>query len=265
MQRPAISWAKGLAICSCLAASLAAAQPRQFVTEPFAPYTYEQDGRAAGPMVDVLQEVCAQLRWQCHVRVLPWRRAMHLAERGEVHGIFTLLETPERRALFRFTAPVVEARYALFARSGQDFVYRGPASLVGHEIGVYGPSGSSASLAALVRGLDVKTHLEPDNPSVLRKLIAGRYGERGLAYMNESVALWLLKDDGKLAGLQMAGTDKRFGYPFGLVRARVSAAEAKAFDAALLATCRRGVTAALLRPYALPAAPCGGGRGAGGG
>lgn len=31
------------------------------------------------------------------------------------------------------------------------------------------------------------------------------------------VALWLLKEE-KLAGLQMAGTAKQFGYPFGLVR-----------------------------------------------
>jgi len=234
----------------------AQAVSKQFVTEPFAPYTYEQDGQAAGPMVDVLQAACVRLRWQCKLRVLPWRRAFALAERGQVHGIFTLLETPARRALFRFSSPVVEARYALFARSGQDFVYAGPASLVGHEIGVYGPSGSSASLAELVRGLDVQTHLEPDNPSVLRKLIAGRYGEQGLAFMNESVALWLLKEHKELAGLQMAGTAKRFGYSFGLVRSRVSAAEAAAFDAALLANCRSGATAALLRPYALPAAPC---------
>jgi len=249
----------GGGLAAPLALAQAAATIKLFVTEPFAPYTYERDGQAAGPMVDVLQAVCGRLRWQCKVQVLPWRRALGMAERGQVHGIFTLLETPERRALFRFSTPVVEARYALFARSGQEYVYTGPASLLGHEIGVYGPSGSSASLAELVQGLEVKTHLEPDNPSVLRKLIAGRYGEHGLAYMNESVALWLLKEE-KLAGLQMAGTAKQFGYPFGLVRRRVTAVEAAAFDAALLANCRSGATAALLRPYALPAASCAAGR-----
>ncbi|MEJ5999885.1 substrate-binding periplasmic protein [Paucibacter soli] len=255
------SWAAACALTVVVGfGTPAQAQPPakrlDFVTEPYAPYTYERDGRAAGPMMDVLQATCARLQWQCQVQVLPWRRAYGMAERGLVDGIFTLLETPERRALFRFSIPVIEARFALFARSGQDFVYTGPVSLIGHEIGVYGPSGSSASLAELVQGLDVKTQLEPDNTTVLRKLVAGRYGEQGLAFMNESVALWLLKAE-KLPGLQMAGVAKQFAYPFGLVRSRVTAAEAAAFDAALLANCRSGVTAALLRPYALPAAPCG--------
>lgn len=239
----------------CWFATALQAEPRRFVTEPFPPYTFEQKGQPAGPMVELLKAACARLDWQCTIEVLPWRRALGEAERGEAHGIFAMLDTPQRRAFFHMSSPVIEARYAVFSRQGDDFVYRGPDSLVGREVGVYGPSGSSASLEDLVFGLHVKTHLEPDNVTVLRKLGSGRYGDKGLAYVNESVALHLLKEK-RLPGLQMAGVAREFGYSFALVKSRVSQAEARQFEEALQLNCRSGRNADLVRPFAVPAAAC---------
>ena len=48
-----------------------------FVTKPFAPYSQAgPDGRASGPMVDLLGAACAALDWHCTVELLPWRRAI---------------------------------------------------------------------------------------------------------------------------------------------------------------------------------------------
>ncbi len=229
-----------------------------FVTEPFAPYTDEsKTGRATGPMVEVLETACAQLKRHCKIEVLPWRRALRLAQNGEVDGIFTVLDTPERRSLFHISVPVIDARYTLFAQAGANFRFDGDKqSLKGRSIGVYGPSGSSYALDQLTEGVsEVQKVLEYDNVSVLRKLAAGRYGPQGLALVNEAVALHLMRAE-KLPGLQAAGTVKQFSYAFGLSRARVSAEEAKAFDAALIRLCSSGRTAALLKPYALPASAC---------
>lgn len=234
-------------------------QQRYFVTEAFPPYTFMRAGQAAGPMVDVLQEVCIQLAWSCRIEVLPWRRALAMAERGQADGLFTLLDTPERRELFRPSSPVLDGRYTLFARAGQAFSYTGAASLAGRQIGVYGPSGSSISLRGLIDSLPspdaAQLVLEPDNLTVLRKLVSGRYGEDGLAFMNESVALWLLRENG-LNGLQAAGVAKQFSYSFGLSRQRIGEREFRRFNKALDELCRRGRTAELIRPYALPASPC---------
>lgn len=101
----------------------------------------------------------------------------------------------------------------------------------------------------------MSVHVEPDNATVLRKLVHGRYGEQGLAFINESVALWLLKQE-QLQGLQMAGVVREISYGFGLVKARLSEADFQRFDEALAANCRSGRTAALVRPYALPASAC---------
>lgn len=239
-----------------LAGPVSAAAPElRFVTESFPPYSFEREGHAAGPMVDVLTEACERLAWRCSVQVLPWRRALQMAQSGQVDGIFTVVDTPERRAYFHVSVPVIVARYTLFGRAGEAFKFQDRGQLAGRTIGAYGPSATVLALDELVEGLAVNTVIEPDNRVVLRKLAAGRYGPRGLALVNENVALELIREE-QLQGLQAVGTVKEFSYAFGLSRLRVDARRAAEFDQALRALCRSGRSAALIKPYALPAASC---------
>jgi polar amino acid transport system substrate-binding protein len=245
-------------VCAAALQSLpAAAMEMRFVTEPFPPYTYATEGRAAGPMVDVLQAACAKLAWTCSVEVLPWRRALAMAQRGEVEGAFTIVDSPERRQYFHVSPPVIEARYVLLARTGSGFQYSGdPQSLAGRVIGAYGPSATALTLEQLIEGVSrARSEVEPDNRTVLRKLAAGRYGENGLALANEAVAQHLMREDG-IAGLQPVGLVKTFAYAFGLTRQTVDLAQAQAFAKALYELCRSGRTAELLKPYGLPASAC---------
>lgn len=235
----------------------ASARDMRFVTEPFPPYTYATDGRAAGPMVDVLQAACARLAWRCEIEVLPWRRALGMAQRAEVEGIFTVVDSPERRQYFHVSPPVIEGRYVLFARAGSGLVYTGDAQvLAGRTIGAYGPSATALTLEALIEGVPrVRSEIEPDNRTVLRKLAAGRYGEDGAALVNEAVAQGLIRED-NLTSLQPAGLVKVFGYSFGLNRQNVDLGAALALGRTLYELCRSGRTAELLKPYGLPPSPC---------
>lgn len=241
--------------CGAVTAWAAAPAPWRFVTESFPPYTYAENGRPAGPMVDILQELCSALKRECMIELLPWRRALAMAERGEVDGIFAFVDSPERRAQFHISAPVLDAHYTFFTRAGEDFVYRDRQSLAGRTVAVYGPSGASILLRELTEGLAVETVVEPDNPTVMRKLVAGRYGDKGLALMNENLALWLMSSE-RSTPLQAAGLAKSFSYSFGLSRKRISKAQFQAFDAALLGLCRSGRSAELIRRHALPASSC---------
>jgi len=244
---------------ACSSQAQPSVQPREmrFVTEPFPPYTFALDGRAAGPMVDVLQAACGRLAWRCEIEVLPWRRALGMAQRGEVEGIFTVVDSPERRQYFHVSPPIIEGRYTLFARAGNGLQYTGDVQvLAGRVIGAYGPSATALTLEQLVEGVPrVRTEIEPDNRTVLRKLAAGRYGEDGLALANEAVAQQLMRDDG-LNSLQTAGLVKVFGYAFGLVRQNVDLAQAQAFAKVLYELCRSGRTAELLKGYTLPPSAC---------
>jgi polar amino acid transport system substrate-binding protein len=229
----------------------------RFVTEPFPPYTYAADGRAAGPMVDVLLLACARLAWRCEIEVLPWRRALGMAQRAEVEGIFTVVDSPERRQYFHVSPPVIEGRYVLITRAGSGLAYTGDAHvLAGRTIGAYGPSATALTLEALIEGVPrVRSEIEPDNRTVLRKLAAGRYGEDGAALANEAVAQGLIRED-NLVTLQPAGLVKVFGYSFGLNRQNVDLAAAQAFGRTLQELCRSGRLTELLRPYGLPPSPC---------
>lgn len=237
----------------------AQAQSWHFVTEQFAPYTQQtSDGQAAGPMADVLHRLCAQLKIACRIEVLPWRRALAAAERGEVDGIFTVVDTPERRAAFHLADPVVEARYVFYTQaSNTRFMYAAPRDLRGRSIGVYGPSASSITLAGLTRGTDAQVVVEVDNAAVLRKLAAGRYGDDGLALINEMVAEDLIART-PVTGLRQAGEASRFSYTFGFSRNRPSfdAAQFARFNKALGALCRSGELQALLDRYRMRAPAC---------
>ena len=244
-----------LVLWPVLQASAASGPRRLFLTEPFPPYTYERAGQPAGPMVDVLNKVCETLAWRCEVQVMPWRRALALAEQGEAQGLFTVVDAPERRKYFVLSPAVVQARYTLFGRQGESLQYKGPASLEGRTVAAYGPSGTSLMLEELSQGLKVQLMMERDNLTVLRMLHAGRYGAQGLVLMNEAVALWLSAQN-EMPPLQAVGTVKQFGYHFGLSRQRMSAADHQRFQRSLQQLCRSGRMAELLQPYALPAAPC---------
>lgn len=247
----------GVSVAGVLALPAWGQVPLRFVTEPFPPYTYATDGRAAGPMVDVLQAACTRLAWSCSIEVLPWRRALNMAQHAEVEGIFTIVDSPERRQYFHVSPPVIEGRYVLFARLGSSYQYGGdPQTLVGRVIGAYGPSATALTLEQLIDGVPrAHSEIEPDNRTVLRKLSVGRYGEDGLALANEAVAQVLMREDG-LRNLQPAGLVKAFGYAFGLSRQNVDPAQALALAKTLYELCRSGRTAELLKPYGLPGSAC---------
>ena len=104
-----IAIAAGLALMgNCQADEL------RFVTEDFPPFTYASatatEDRAAGPFVEIVEAVCARMGVDCPVQLLPWRRALALAEMGEVDGIFTVIRSPERERAFHLTRMLVTSR-----------------------------------------------------------------------------------------------------------------------------------------------------------
>jgi polar amino acid transport system substrate-binding protein len=166
-----------------------------FVTESFAPFTYEEGGKAAGPFVAVIQSVCANIKAECRFEVFPWRRALMLAKNGEADGIFTMLNYPERAQEFNLSVPIAESSYALYALQENKFIYKNEQDLAGHTIGVYGPSGTSITLENMVRKIHgANIVLEIDNARALRLLSAGAYGGDGLAMVNHDVAHFIFQN-----------------------------------------------------------------------
>jgi len=112
----------------------------RFVTEDFPPFTYASAtataDRAAGPFVEIVEAVCARMEVDCPVQLLPWRRALALAETGEVDGIFTVIRSPERERAFHLTRMLVTSRYGVYARSSSRFVFHRSQDLAGRSVAV---------------------------------------------------------------------------------------------------------------------------------
>lgn len=228
----------------------------RFVTEDFPPFSYTSaatgtEDRAAGPFAEIVAAVCARLRIDCPVQLLPWRRALALAEDGEAQGIFTVIRSPDRERAFHLTRMLVTSRYGIYARSASRFVFHRPEDLAGRSVAVYGPSGTSFVLGQhLAEVGDVTLILEADNRRLLRMLEAGRFGEQGVAVVNQDVA-WHLIDQERLANIHEAGELQPVSYAIGLSRAAVSEAEFERFNDALEALIADGSVAAILLHHGL--------------
>lgn len=247
-----------IALFGLLSAQLSAASSLSFVTHPLPPYSYEQHGQAGGPMAEILALACARIGVSCQTRVLPWRRALSLAEQGQVEGLFSVIDIPLRRQQLLLLRPVLSLHYTFFAPQGSSFSYTNPESLRGYQIAAYGPSGVSSLLLDAVKalpGTEVKVVL--DNPTALKMLAAGRFGGKGLVLANEDVARKLILDPG-FHGLREAGVFKNLTYTFGLSRANnmITPELAERFNQALTKLCREGAIDRIANRYGVRAASC---------
>ncbi len=177
-----------------------------------------------------------------------------LAETGAADAIFVLLRTAEREQSFHFTDAVVQTQLSVFTRQTHSLAYTRPLDLDNYTVGVYGPSGASIAVQELAMQVpSIRMELEVDNLSLLRKLVAGRYGERGVAVINEAVGHYLIERE-HLGGLRVAGMFKRTDYAIGLSRKRFTQAQAERFNAALRELVKKGTVKAILDKYGMQAA-----------
>jgi polar amino acid transport system substrate-binding protein len=235
----------------------ASATDLYFVTESFAPFTYEEDGRAAGPFADVVRFVCANIKADCKIDVFPWRRALLLAKSGEADAIFTLLVTPERAHEFNLSAPIIESSYALYALQESKFIYKHEQDLAGHTIGVYGPSGTSITLEKMVSNIHgVNVVSEIDNARALRLLSIGAYGGEGLVMINHDVARFILQKQ-NIKNLREAANIGKAQYCIGFAKKTENAKYRKQFDQfndELKVQISSGAVKAILDKYGMKAA-----------
>ena len=251
-----------LLLWAMLTAAPAMAEQWAFVTEDFPPFTHpaedlgslETGVLAGGPLVEIVQSVCARLSRECTIMVHPWQRALRMAEQGEVDGIFTVVRSPDREREFHISRMLVMSRYSVFARDESNFVFSDLDDLAGRTVGVYGPSGTSWLLSGHLKAIaDVRIRMTLDNRRLLKMLQSERFGPEGLAVVNQDVA-WHLIEDEELDGLREAGELAVVYYGIGLSRKRVSEDQFQAFEQALDEAIADGTVPKILRRYQLEAA-----------
>jgi polar amino acid transport system substrate-binding protein len=242
--------------CAVLAACAPAqaAETMHFVMEPLPPFIVEENGVPAGPFPEVVREACKALKFECTLAILPWRRALAMAEAGQADGIFVFVRTPEREKLFYFTEPILQTSYAIFARQSETLDYHKPQDIDGYTVAAYGPSGISAAAEELAKQLPrLRVIIEVDNLSVLRKLSAGRYGNHGVALVNREAGKYLIERE-HLPGLKTVGEVRKIDYVIGLSRKRLTPEQAEHFNGAIRQMIKNGEIAAIAERHGVKAA-----------
>ncbi|WP_339415293.1 substrate-binding periplasmic protein [Pseudomonas sp. RL_105y_Pfl1_103] len=102
------------ALFTCL--SLAAyGEKLRIVTEPWAPYVYEEHGSMQGldyeTTVIVFQRLGVEVQWQ----FLPWKRCLAMLDQGQADGALDIFHSHERDALLLYPSePLSEVEFVLF-------------------------------------------------------------------------------------------------------------------------------------------------------
>ena len=79
----------------------------QGVTEQYAPYTYEENGKVVGIVTEIVQAMCEKAGLPITIKLYPWARAYDTALNMPDTLIFSIFRTPEREELFHWIGPVV--------------------------------------------------------------------------------------------------------------------------------------------------------------
>ena len=82
-------------LCTCLSVA-AHGEKLRIVTEPWAPYVYEENGKALGLDYEttaiVFQRLGIEVEWQ----FLPWKRCLAMLETGQADGALDIFHSDQR-------------------------------------------------------------------------------------------------------------------------------------------------------------------------
>ncbi|HDS62959.1 MAG TPA: transporter substrate-binding domain-containing protein, partial [Methanofollis liminatans] len=123
-----------------------------YLTEEWAPFNYEKDGKAAGISVEILEAVFSHIgvnRTGSDVRIVPLAEGLQAAQNDTGTVLFSLARTPEREPLYQWAGPFTSTRFVLFAPTGRNITIAAPGDLDRYRIGAVEESVEKDFLLAL--------------------------------------------------------------------------------------------------------------------
>ncbi|WP_248806426.1 substrate-binding periplasmic protein [Pseudomonas sp. MWU13-2100] len=144
----------------------------RIVTEPWAPYVYEENGQAQGLDYEttaiVFQRLGIEVEWQ----FLPWKRCLMLLEQGQADGALDIFQNPERDSSLLYPSePLSEVDFVLFYAKAHPHPFSTLDDLKGLTIGT-SPGYLYSSVFKDATGL--KREDGPSHEANFGKLVRGR-------------------------------------------------------------------------------------------
>jgi polar amino acid transport system substrate-binding protein len=229
----------------------AAAAELTFNTQDFPPFSYEVKGMVSGPVADVTRKVCAEMKIDCTIRLLPWRRAQQEVEQGKINGMFPIGWNAERAKWLYSSPPLLETEYGFFVRDDNPLSFKQIADVKGYVVGVFGPSNTATSLEKIKTELgDLTIDMTPDDLAAFRKLSLGRVQA---VFSNRDVGYDALRRLG-ITNVRYSGRQQTLMYYIGFSQKSTDKKLVDEFDATYRRLHKQGVIQQVLKAYKMDAA-----------
>ncbi|WP_163836121.1 substrate-binding periplasmic protein [Spartinivicinus ruber] len=102
----------------------------------FPPFNYvDQQGKMHGISYDIVTTVVAEMNYQPHVRMLPWKRAYLTAAKGEAAILFTFTQNEKRKQDFFFTDEIIPIADVFFKKKQLKTKWEKLSDLANYRIG----------------------------------------------------------------------------------------------------------------------------------
>lgn len=106
------------------------------VTEPWAPYVYEEQGKAQGLDYEttaiVFQRLGIEVEWQ----FLPWKRCLAMLEQGQADGALDIFHSDERESSLLYPSePLSDVEFVMFYANARPHPFRTLDELSGLTVG----------------------------------------------------------------------------------------------------------------------------------
>ena len=132
---PLISQFMTVLLFTCLSFA-ARGEKLRIVTEPWAPYVYEENGKALGLDYETTAIVFNRLGIEVDWQFLPWKRCLSMLETGQADGALDIFHSDERDATLLYPAePLSEVEFVMFYANARPHPFRTLEDLKGLTIG----------------------------------------------------------------------------------------------------------------------------------
>ncbi len=143
-----------------------------FTTERYKNFAYlDVDGRKRGAGVDQVEAIAKIAGLSYSIEIMPWARAIALAETQPMHCVFAAARTPEREARFKWVTALYTDRNVLAFHSGSGIAVTTLDEAKNHPVGTY----RADYTEGLLRNLGfTQLEVSADFDTTLRKLLEDR-------------------------------------------------------------------------------------------
>ncbi|WP_262136493.1 substrate-binding periplasmic protein [Pseudomonas sp. Marseille-Q5117] len=148
---PLIAQLLSVILLTCLSVG-ARGEKLRIVTEPWAPYVYEQDGKNLGLDYETTAIVFKRLGIEVQWQFLPWKRCLSMLETGQADGALDIFHSAERDATLLYPSePLSDVEFVMFYANDRPHPFTTLEQLKGLTIGtspgyLYSPDFSQSQL-----------------------------------------------------------------------------------------------------------------------